>query len=266
MVPDKWTGLRLLNDSDCPRTPGKRGQACSPDLISSPGASPIGVVRQTTAVGQTYPMDHEQGIPRPDAIPERIGIVGGSVPGELRLVDAETLVRLRRVGEEIGLSGRWSSDWLDRNLARGVTFPIHVALINNASVGPRAPIQGRCFRCLAYTQLVGTGRSTFQIDIDSVDFERLPIMSPGAIRELAHQLIDEDDLDGVWHSDRTLRVVDESSDREIQVRVEVPDSSVVLTVSDGNNTLFNASLQARDVRDLARTFRAAAERSEKEFR
>jgi hypothetical protein len=91
-------------------------------------------------------------------------------------------------------------------------------------------------------------------------------MSPGAIRELAHQLIDEDDLDGVWHSDRTLRVVDESSDREIQVRVEVPDSSVVLTVSDGNNTLFNASLQARDVRDLARTFRAAAERSEKEFR
>lgn len=75
----------------------------------------------------------------------RTGTLGEQVPSDIRMVDADTLVSLRRKGESIGLSGRWSSKQLAENLPRGARYPIRVILINHLS-GPMpfTPLEGFC--------------------------------------------------------------------------------------------------------------------------
>jgi len=107
------------------------------------------------------------------------------------MVDADTLVSLRRKGETIGLSGRWSSDQLAENLPRGTRFPIRVMLINHSSApSSYALLEGSCYRCLVATLGQESANSQFQIDLDSVDFESLELMSSQDVLMLTHYLLD----------------------------------------------------------------------------
>jgi hypothetical protein len=120
------------------------------------------------------------------------------VPRDIRLVDADTLVGLRRKGESIGLSGRWSSDQLADLLPRSILFPIRVILINNATAPVSyAPLKGSCYRCLVATPSQDGTYSQFQIDLDSVDFETLELMSSQDLLKLTHFLLESVKIEGV---------------------------------------------------------------------
>ncbi len=123
----------------------------------------------------------------------RTGSLGGDVSREIRLVDADKLVDLRRKGESIGLSGRWGSEWLATNLQRDTRFPIRVILVNHRSfdLPPYyAPLEGSCFRCLVLTTGENGAPTQFSIDLDSVDFEQLEVMSSDDVMSLTHHLLD----------------------------------------------------------------------------
>jgi hypothetical protein len=122
----------------------------------------------------------------------RAGARGDQVPLDIRMADADTLVSLRRKGESIGLSGRWSSDQLATNLPQGTRFPIRVILINRPSANlSYAPLVGSCYRCLVATLSQNGIDSQFSIDLDSVDYEALHVMSAREVLMLAHYLLDE---------------------------------------------------------------------------
>jgi hypothetical protein len=107
---------------------------------------------------------------------ERENALRKQVPLDIRVVDKDTLVSLRRKGESIGLSGQWSSDQLVEKLSENVRLPIWVILINTTS-GPQAPLAGSCYRCLVASLGQYESDSQFQIDLDSVDYESLDLMS-----------------------------------------------------------------------------------------
>jgi len=131
----------------------------------------------------------------------RTGLLGEEVPTDIRLVDRDALVILRRKGESIGLSGRWSSEELAENLPRGTRFPIWVALINHTSLPlSYPPLAGSCYRCLVVTLGKKGTVSQFQIDLDSVDFESLEMMSSQDVLNLTHDLLDRVKIVGVERS------------------------------------------------------------------
>ena len=119
------------------------------------------------------------------------------VPRDIRLTDADTLVSLRRKGESIGLSGRWSSDQLADLLPRGSRFPIRVMLINHATAPVSyAPLEGLCYRCLVAIPSRDGTYTQFQIDLDSVDFKNLELMSSQDLLQLTHHLLDRVNIEG----------------------------------------------------------------------
>ena len=114
------------------------------------------------------------------------------------MVDADTLVNLRRKGESIGLSGRWTSEELSESLPRGTRFPIRVILINHVPKEmPVTPLKGVCYRCLVVTLGQNGIDSQFLIDLDSVDFESLEQMSPQDVLKLTHYLLDRMKIIGI---------------------------------------------------------------------
>lgn len=128
----------------------------------------------------------------------RNGMLDEQVPSEIRMVDADTLVNLRRKGESIGLSGRWSSEELGENLPPRTRFPIRVILINHVPKEmPVTPLKGVCYRCLVVTLGQNDIDSQFLIDLDSVDFESLEQMSPQEVLKLTHYLLDKMKIVGV---------------------------------------------------------------------
>jgi hypothetical protein len=125
---------------------------------------------------------------------------GGQVPLDLRMADAETLVILRRKGESIGLSGRWSSDELAANLPQDFRFPIRVTLINHPSAPvPYPALQGSCYRCLVAILPTDSGTSQFSMDLDSVDYEALQEASPREVLLLTHFLLDRVEIESSPH-------------------------------------------------------------------
>jgi hypothetical protein len=125
-----------------------------------------------------------------------MGSTRGQIPTDIRMIDADTLVRLRRKGESIGLSGRWSSDQLAENLPRGIRFPIRVILINQPSApSSYAPLVGSCYRCLVANIGKDSADSQFQIDLDSTDYEGLELMTQRDVLMMARNLLDKVEID-----------------------------------------------------------------------
>lgn len=200
--------------------------------------------------------------------PERI-VRGKTQPSEIRLVEADALVQLRRSGEELGLSGRWPSQWLDRNLVRGIPFLIHVVVINTLPSGTSyvgAPIRGQCYRCLVRTRLVGDRSVNFFIDLDSVDFESLPVATPDQIREFAHKMMDESIVEGIWRNEeRTVTVENVSSGIPVTMRLQTPDSLVSISFMTDAGSVLDCAVTKSHARRLGQALCDAAERVDGEL-